>query len=190
MEETQKTYLRDVLDLTEAPKDNSITLYDSDDKVVAEITDYINWQYTRLQIRKHKIEGCHFYLDNKRYEINSNGMLPDYPNGLFRSGLRLTAELALQESAPKFIPKSKLINIDKCPMNEYVNIYDNEDNLICHTNDDLQFNWVRAEIKEKKLKGCYLIFRDQKIEISEYGDPYDYPHGLFEFNADQLFRLL
>ncbi len=190
MEETQKTYLRDVLDLNEAPKDDPIVLYDSDEKVVAEITNYIDWQYTRLQIRKYKIEGCHFYLNDKHYEINSNGMLPDYPNDLFKSGLRLTAELALFDSARNFIPKSKLIDIDKCPVNEYVNIYDNEDNLICHTNDDLQFNWVRAEIKAKKLKGCYLTFCDQKIGISEYGDPYEYPHGMFEYNVDQLFRML
>lgn len=189
MEEQEQVYLRDVLNLDEAPKDEPITIYDKDNKAAAIVSNVIDWQYTRLQIRKYKIEGCYFYFNGKRYEINSNGMLPDYPN-VFNSYIKLTAELALFESASKYIPKSKLVNIDKCPMNEYVNIYDNEDNLICHTNDDLQFNWVRAEIKEKKLKGCYLIFRDQKIEISEHGDPYEYPHGMFEFNVDQLCRMI
>ena len=187
MEETKK-YLRNVLDLSKSPKDDPITIYDSDNQVAAIISNYMDWQYTRLQIREHKIEGCYFIFNKQRYEINSDGMLPNYPN-IFNSWIRQTAELAMRESAPKYIPKSTLIDINKCPMNEYVNIYDNEDNLICHTNDDLQFNWVRAEIKEKKLKGCYLIFHDQKIEISEYGDPYEYPRGMFELNTDQLMRM-
>ena len=189
MEENKK-YLREVLNLSEAPKDKPITIYDSDDQEVITISNVIDFQYARLQIRKYKIEGCYFYLNDKRYEINSEGMLPEYPSLLFNTYLKLTAELALRESAPKYIPKSTLIDINKCPMNDYVNIYDNEDNLICHTNDDLQFNWVRAEIKEKKLKGCYLIYKDQKIEISEHGDPYEYPHGLFELNGIQLCRML
>ena len=172
MEETKK-YLRNVLDLSKSPKDDPITIYDSDKQVAAIVFNYVDWQYARLQIRKHKIEGCYFIFNDKRYEINSDGMLPDYPN-IFNSWIKQTAELALRDSAPKYIPKSKVIDINKCPMNDYVNIYDNENNLICHTNSDLEFNWVRAEIKEKKLKGCYLIYKDQKIEMQINLNNYNY----------------
>lgn len=188
--EENKILLRSVLDLNQAPKDEPIKIYDRDDIPVAIISNYNEWQYTRLQIRKYKIEGCYFYFNGEKYTINSNGMLPDYPNGLFFSGTKMTAELALRNSAPKYIPKSKLINVDKRPENRYVEIYDNEDNLIIHTNSDLDFNWVKARIKEKNLKGCYLIFEGKRIEINEKGCEVENPKGLFDNNLQALCDLV
>ena len=81
------------------------------------------------------------------------------------------------------------IDVSKCPKNIPVKIYDANDELIVETDNDLVFNWVCAEIKEKQLSGCYIIFQGEKIRVDRNGTPECYPDGLFEHLADQLFRL-
>jgi hypothetical protein len=84
----------------------------------------------------------------------------------------------------------RAIDISKCPKNIPVKIYDANDELIVETDDDLVFNWVRAEIKEKQLSGCYIIFQGEKIRVDRNGTPECYPDGFFEYLTDQLCRLL
>ena len=84
---------------------------------------------------------------------------------------------------------STVIDVNKCPKNIPVTIYDCNDELIVETDNDLVFDWVRAEIKEKSLEGCYLIFKGEKIRLDRNGTPECYPDGLFEYLTDQLVRL-
>jgi hypothetical protein len=55
---------------------------------------------------------------------------------------------------------------------------------------------VRAQIKEKKLKGYFIVFYDEnnkkhKIKISSHnGELSDYPNGLFSKQTDCLMRLI
>ena len=81
------------------------------------------------------------------------------------------------------------IDISRGPQNIPVKIYLANDELIVETDDDLVFNWVCAEIKEKQLSGCYIIFQGEKIRVDRNGTPECYPDGFFEHLADQLFRL-
>jgi len=184
--------LRSILDMSKCPKNPVVTIYDRDDIKICSTSHDIEFDYIRLQIAKHKIEGCYLIYNNKKYTIDSCGRINGWPNGLFDINTHITAEICMCSlSEPKQWPKySSIIDKINCPVNEYVEIYDNENNLIIRTNSDLEFNWVRAEIKEKNLKGCYLIFRGEKIEINENGDLVEYPHGLFEYNGEQLCRML
>jgi hypothetical protein len=110
---------------------------------------------------------------------------------LFDENTHVLAGIAFSpEAVEKYTPKSSVIDINKCPYNEIVDIYDNEDKLIAHTSSDLHYDWVRARIKEKKLKGCYLIFRGERIEINEYGCPLEYPNGMFDNHSKALCDLV
>ena len=83
-----------------------------------------------------------------------------------------------------------LIDIKQCPKNEYVEMYDSNDTLICETNNDIEFLWVRGQIKRKHLKGCYIKFHDKKILIDEKGNPTDYPDGMFSLIGHMCIVLL
>lgn len=181
--------LRSILDMSKCPKNPVVTIYDRDDIKVCSTSNEIEFDYIRWQIAENKIEGCYIIFNDNKYPIESNGRINSWPKGLFDVNTGLLVKIIKSDFEPKK-KKSKLIDSDACPSNEHVEIYDNEDNLIVRTNSDLEFNWVRAEIKEKNLKGCYLIFRGKKIEINENGDLVEYPHGLFEYNGEQLCRML
>lgn len=189
----EQKHLRDFLDFNDVPKNNSILLYDNDDTLICTINDEIEFAWVRTQIAKHQIKGCYVMFYHNKININLYGIPEYHPNGMMDAYATQLAALYHAQQGAEFNDlkcKSTIIDINKCPINEFVDIYDNENNLICHTNSDLQYNWVRAEIKEKKLKGCYIMFRGERIDISEHGDPYTYPNGFFEFNANQLCRLI
>ena len=183
--------LRSVLDLSECPKNPVITIYDKDDIKVCSTSNELEFDYICLQIAKNKIEGCYLIYNNDKYPIESTGRINNWPSGLFDMNVHLLLEICRYDlSEPPLPLGSNIIDELKCPKNEYVDIYDNEDRRITRTNEDVTFNWVRAEIKEKQLKGCYLIFHGQRINIDHAGNLYDYPDGLFDENTNQLCRLI
>lgn len=51
-----------------------------------------------------------------------------------------------------------IIDISKCPIQEKVNIYYQNCDLIVSTNDDIMFTYVLKEIKRLQIKGCFFIF--------------------------------
>lgn len=183
--------LREILDMGQCPKNPVVTVYDRDDIKVGSTSNDIEFAYIRLQIAENKIEGCYFVYDGKKYPIESTGEVHTWPYGCFDALTDVTGDL-LQISIDenKKEERSNVIDLKECPYNEYVKIYDSEGKLICWTNDDLQYDWVRARIKEKKLKGCYLIFRGERIEINEYGCPLEYPKGMFDNHLEALCDLV
>lgn len=72
------------------------------------------------------------------------------------------------------------INMNNCPKNDKVSIYYPDGNIITITDNDLEFLYVRAEIKRLNLYGCYISYKDQIIKINPNGDLSDYPEGLFD----------
>lgn len=83
------------------------------------------------------------------------------------------------------------IDISKCPKNHPAKIFYADGTLIVETADELMFNYVRAEIKEHQIKGCYIEYKGQKIRIDREGNIEDYPDDeFFEANTSQLFRLI
>jgi hypothetical protein len=181
--------LREILDMSKCPKNPVVTFYDRDDIKIGSTSNDVEFEYIRLQIAKNEIDGCYLTYNGEKYQIDSNGQLKYWPKGLFDTVTDLIGDI-LQFDFKGPMEGSTIINERDCPKNDWVEIFDNEDKIITRTNLDLEFNWVRAEIKEKKLKGCYLVFRGERIEINENGDPCEYPNGLFDENGKQLCRLL
>lgn len=73
---------------------------------------------------------------------------------------------------------------------EFVDIYSPDNELIATTNNPLSFHDFLAQIKEKQLKGYYLMFKDNKIPVGINGSLKEYPDGLFDKNTEILFRLV
>jgi hypothetical protein len=174
------------------PKESVVLLYGPDKNYICEITTHYDFEWVRLQIAEQHLDGYYFNWEGKSYDIKSDGSIVDWPGGLYSQHTSIVSKLLNYKSGCKInsIPMSKQIDMYDCPTNPYVDIFDNEDKLICHTNDDLQFKWVCAQIKLKKLHGCYIIFRDQKIMINEYGCPVENPSEMFEYYTDQLIALV
>ena len=82
------------------------------------------------------------------------------------------------------------IDMSKCPVEEYLDMYYPDGTLIVHTNSYLTYNYVRAEIKEKQLKGCYIMFKGQKIRLDRNGTEEYFPDGMMDKVTEQLFRLV
>ena len=57
------------------------------------------------------------------------------------------------------------IDILKCPKNQPAKIFYTDGTLIVETADETMFNYVRAEIKEHQIRGCYIEYKGQKIRI-------------------------
>ena len=76
--------------------------------------------------------------------------------------------------------REEKINLEDCPKNEYVDVYYSDGTLLAHTNDELEFNWIRLQIKKKGLSGCYIVFRGEKYEIDKYGVLEYQPLGCFD----------
>lgn len=53
----------------------------------------------------------------------------------------------------------------------------------------LEFTYARAQIKQNKLEGFYIIFNGQKIEIDSNGRLSEWPEGLYDQN-DKLLDIL
>lgn len=82
------------------------------------------------------------------------------------------------------------IDLTTCPRNDEVEVYYPNGRLLCKTSDELLFDHIRGEIKEHMYEGFYVIHKGKKIEISKYGDPYEYPDGFFDAFGKALMRLL
>lgn len=83
------------------------------------------------------------------------------------------------------------IDISKCPKNHPAKIFYSDGTLIVETADEIMFNYVRAEIKEHQIRGCYIEYKDKKIRIDREGNIEDYPDDeFFDANVSQLLRLI
>ena len=63
----------------------------------------------------------------------------------------------------------KLINVADCPKEKYIDLFEPDGTLIVRTNDVLTMDWVRLQIKNKAIKGCYAVFDGETIRIDENG---------------------
>lgn len=82
------------------------------------------------------------------------------------------------------------IDMGLCPVNDWVDFYYPDGTLICRTNNDIEFLYIRTRIKEMGSVGFYLIFRNEKIEIDKNGNPKDYPDEMFTNFTDLIMKLV
>ena len=64
-------------------KDISCDLYDDEGVFVGIITNILKFNDVRIQISKQKLTGCYIVFNGNKIDIDKNGELRDYPNGLF-----------------------------------------------------------------------------------------------------------
>lgn len=82
------------------------------------------------------------------------------------------------------------IDMRLCPVNDWVDFYYPDGTLICRTNNDIEFLYIRTRIKEMGSVGFYLIFRNEKIEIDKNGNPKDYPDEMFTNFTNLIMKLV
>lgn len=71
-----------------------------------------------------------------------------------------------------------------------IGIYNPENQLIVYTNNQLVFEDIRIQIKEKQLTGYYIKFNGEKIKIDRNGNLEKWPDGLFDKLTDLLLKLV
>lgn len=74
----------------------------------------------------------------------------------------------------------------RCIRNKPVRIFNPDGSLLCETDNLLQFNDIRIQIKDQKLEGYYLEFEGEKSIIDSNGGICNWMKGLFAIAADQL----
>ena len=77
-----------------------------------------------------------------------------------------------------------------CPVNDWADFYYPDGTLICRTNNDIEFNYIRTQIKKMRSTGFYIIFRGERIDIDKYGNLSDYPNDFFENYTKLLLDLI
>jgi hypothetical protein len=70
-------------------------------------------------------------------------------------------------------------------------LYNPDGGFMWTLNSELEFNDVRIQIKNQKLKGYYISFKGQRYEIDSDGRlPIYRPSGLFDTASNQMRALL
>ena len=74
-------------------QEESCFLYGPDDELIGEIKNELAFYDVRSQIADQKLEGYSILLKNKRYGIDSDGRVQDYPPDLFPKTLEYLSKL-------------------------------------------------------------------------------------------------
>ncbi len=64
-------------------KENKVTVYKPDGKKLITTDNVLIFNDIRLQIKQKGLSGYYIIFEDKKYEINTNGMILSWPNGLF-----------------------------------------------------------------------------------------------------------
>lgn len=84
----------------------------------------------------------------------------------------------------------KKVRINNHIKEDRVSLYNPEGKLIGIIKNELAFNDVRIQIIENKLKGYYIVHKDQKCQIGIDGELDPWPDNLYRTNIDQLLKIL
>ncbi len=82
------------------------------------------------------------------------------------------------------------IDLDKYPKQEEFEVYYPNGELIVKSDDILLLHYIRTQIKENDIKGCYIIFKNEKITIDREGNLSHYPKGFDEVISDIFLKLV
>lgn len=82
------------------------------------------------------------------------------------------------------------IKINNNIQEDHVPLYNPEGKLIGIIENALAFNDVRIQIIENKLRGYYIMYKDQKCRIGTNGELDFWPDDLYTTYTDQLSKIL
>ena len=80
--------------------------------------------------------------------------------------------------------------MSQCPVENFVDFYRPDGTLLTHTNDYLTYAWIRAQIKEKQLRGYYIMFNGEKVTLDRNGTESHFPNGMMEKWVDEMMKLI
>lgn len=172
------------IDMKQCPTNPFIDIYNDKDELVITTNEELTYQWVLAEIAEKHIFGWYLikHGDPTKYYITPKG---DVAVTLFKeSGAQ---QLRRWHAAQDHY--SEIINMDHCPNNERITIYDCNNDIICITDSDLELQWVLNEIRDRHLTGCYIIYRNYRYLIDEFGhiDETDKP-VLFKEYAAQVQR--
>ncbi len=72
------------------------------------------------------------------------------------------------------------------PLNDEIIIVDSEGDILLSTRNELLFNSIRAQIKDKQLVGYTILHKQSKIPIGKDGGVSHWPNGMFSENTRLL----
>lgn len=81
------------------------------------------------------------------------------------------------------------IDMSQCPAAKHVKIFEPDGSLLTETNDYVTYLWIRAQIKEKQLRGYYIEFEGMKISIDPRGTEQYLPEGMMDLPTNLLLEL-
>lgn len=131
--------------------------------------------------------------DISRVGLNPIKNIIETVENKYNFGASLTIMRMVKELSKKKHPDRTdwdKIDMRLCPVNDWVDFYYPDGTLICRTNNDIEFLYIRTRIKEMGSVGFYLIFRNEKIEIDKNGNPKDYPDEMFTNFTDLIMKLV
>ena len=70
------------INMSECPKNQMVSVYDSDDNLITETDSDLTFTWIRSQIRKKGLRDYYIIYNNTRYDIDHKGNL-EWPDGLF-----------------------------------------------------------------------------------------------------------
>lgn len=76
-----------------------------------------------------------------------------------------------------------MIDITKCPTEDYVDVYNPNGTVLVRTNDEVMFSYIRHEIAKNRYEGYYVVFHDKKSMINHYGVVEDWDKDMFKWNS-------
>lgn len=80
------------INMSECPKNQMVSVYDSDDNLITETDSDLTFTWIRSQIYKKGLRGYYIIYNNVRYDIDHNGDL-EWPAGLFEKLLDCICDL-------------------------------------------------------------------------------------------------
>ena len=89
-----------------------------------------------------------------------------------------------------FIKVKHPIDINKFPGHPYFEVYYPDNVLIYKGDNILMMHWIRTQIKEYGIYGCYIKYNNETITIDHMGNLSHYPEGFDNLITDIFMRLV
>lgn len=87
-----------------------------------------------------------------------------------------------------------VLDLSNIPVEPFVEVYDNENNLIVRTCSPTTLAYIRVQIKTKSLEGYYLVTKNgARVNINKFGRIDDWPDDKLipgDMYEEQLIKLL
>lgn len=82
-----------MIDISECPKNKYVRIFRPDGVLLVKTRNELMFQFIRVKIKEQQVDGYYLIFKGQKITIDRNGMLSDWPNGLFDEETNLLLEL-------------------------------------------------------------------------------------------------